>query len=94
MIVSAVAIVIMLAARRITRRVPGALIAVIAAITVSRFADLAGGGVATVGRLRGLPELSLPDVGLHEARLLFGSAVSMFVVILAQSAATSRAYAT
>ena len=93
-VVSAVAILIMLAARRITRRVPGALIAVIGAIIVSRFADLAGRGVATVGTVpRGLPRLSVPDVGLHDARLLLGTAASMFVVILAQSAATSRAYA-
>ena len=92
--VSAVAIVIMLAARRITRRVPGALIAVIGAIIVSRFADLAGRGVATVGAVpRGLPQLGVPDTSLHDARLLLGTAASMFVVILAQSAATSRAYA-
>ncbi|MGD0376523.1 MAG: SulP family inorganic anion transporter [Streptosporangiaceae bacterium] len=92
--VSAVAIVVMLAARRITRRVPGALIAVVGAIIVSRFAELAGRGVATVGAVpRGLPRLGLPDVGLHDARLLLGTAASMFVVILAQSAATSRAYA-
>ena len=94
MAVSAVSIVIMLVARRITRRVPGALIAVVGAIIVSRFADLAGLGVATVGTVpRGLPQLGLPDVGLHDARLLLGAAASMFVVILAQSAATSRAYA-
>ena len=93
-VVSAVAILIMLAARRITRRVPGALIAVIGAIIVSRLADLAGRGVATVGAVpRGLPQLGVPDVGLHDARLLLGAAASMFVVILAQSAATSRAYA-
>jgi MFS superfamily sulfate permease-like transporter len=94
MAVSAAAIVIMLAARRITRRFPGALIAVVGAIIVSRFADLAGRGVATVGAVpRGLPQLGLPDVGLHDARLVLGAAASMFVVILAQSAATSRAYA-
>jgi sulfate permease, SulP family len=94
MVVSGAAIVIMLAARRITRRVPGALIAVAGAIIVSRFADLAARGVATVGAVpRGLPQLSLPDVGSHDARLLLGTAASMFVVILAQSAATSRAYA-
>jgi sulfate permease, SulP family len=92
--VSATAILIMLVARRITRRVPGALIVVVGAIIVSRFADLAARGVVTVGAVpRGLPRLRLPDVGLHDGRLLLGTAASMFVVILAQSAATSRAYA-
>ena len=40
---------------------PGALIAVIGAIIVSRFADLAGRGVATVGAVpRGLPNWACP----------------------------------
>jgi sulfate permease, SulP family len=42
---------------------------------------------------RGLPGLELPAFGWHDAAALVGPAASMFVVILAQSAATSRAYA-
>ena len=92
--VSAGVIAIVLAARLITRRLPGSLIAVIAAIAVSRAADLARHGVAVVGSVpRGLPSLALPALGWHDAGALLGAAVSMFVVILAQSAATSRAYA-
>jgi sulfate permease, SulP family len=92
--VSGAVIVVMLAARMITRRVPGALIAVIGAIIVSRAADLASHGVTVIGPVpRGLPQLGTPDVGLGDARLLAVSAASMFVVILAQSAATARAYA-
>ena len=87
-------IVIVLAARRITRKIPGPLIAVIIAIGVSRAVDLAGRGVAVVGAVpRGLPHLGLPALGLHDGAALLGAAASMFVVILAQSAATSRAYA-
>ncbi|HYB16746.1 MAG TPA: SulP family inorganic anion transporter [Streptosporangiaceae bacterium] len=87
-------IAIVLAARRITRRIPGPLIAVIIAISVSRAADLASHGVALVGPVpRGLPALGLPALGWHDATALLGAAASMFVVILAQSAATSRAYA-
>ncbi|HEY5359513.1 MAG TPA: SulP family inorganic anion transporter [Streptosporangiaceae bacterium] len=92
--VSAGVIVIVLAARRITRKIPGPLIAVITAITVSQAVDLAGRGVAVVGPVpRGLPHLGLPALGLHDDAVLIGAAASMFVVILAQSAATSRAYA-
>ena len=92
--VSVGVIVIVLAARRITRRIPGPLIAVIIAIGVSRAADLASRGVAVVGPVpRGLPHLGLPALGWHDAAVLLGAAASMFVVILAQSAATSRAYA-
>jgi sulfate permease, SulP family len=87
-------IVIVLAARRITRKIPGPLIAVIIAISVSRAVDLAGRGVTVVGSVpRGLPHLQLPALGWHDAAGLLGAAASMFVVILAQSAATSRAYA-
>jgi len=92
--VSAGVIVIVLAAHRITRRIPGALIAVIIAISLSRVADLAGHGVAVVGAVpSGLPSLGLPALGGHDAARLLGAAVSMFVVIVAQSSATARAYA-
>jgi MFS superfamily sulfate permease-like transporter len=92
--ISAGVIVIVLAARMITRRIPGPLIAVILAIGVSRAADLAAHGVAVVGPVpRGLPSLVLPALRWHDAAALLGAAASMFVVILAQSAATSRAYA-
>jgi sulfate permease, SulP family len=96
--VSAGVIVIVLASRGVARwtgrRIPGLLIAVIVAISVSRAADLAGRGVAVLGLIpRGLPHLGLPALGRHDAAVLIGTAASMFVVILAQSAATSRAYA-
>ena len=92
--ISAGVIVIVVVAHRITRRIPGLLIAVIIAIVVSWAADLASHGVAVLGPVpRGLPSLALPALGWHDAGALLGVAVSMFVVILAQSAATSRAYA-
>ncbi len=87
-------IVIVVAARRITRRIPGMLIAVVVAIIVSWALSLASHGVAVVGNVpRGLPSLALPALGWHDVGALLGAAASMFVVILAQSAATSRAYA-
>jgi sulfate permease, SulP family len=92
--VSVAVIAVTLTARKITRRVPGALIAVVGAIIVSRAADLAGHGVAVLGAVpRGLPHLGPPTLSWHAARILLGVSASMFVVILAQSAATSRAYA-
>jgi len=92
--VSAAVVVVVVAARRITRQIPGPLIAVIVAILVSWAVGLARHGVAVVGNVpRGLPGLELPALGWHDAAALLGAAASMFVVILAQSAATSRAYA-
>jgi sulfate permease, SulP family len=92
--VSAGVIAVMLAARLIGRSIPGALIAVSGAIVVSRVADLSAHGVATLGPVpRGLPHLGLPALGVHDVAMLIGAAASMFIVVLAQSAATARAYA-
>jgi sulfate permease, SulP family len=87
-------IVIVLAGRLISRKVPGALIAIILAIVVSRAADLAAHGVAVLGAVpRGLPHLEAPALGRHDAAVLLGTSAAMFVVILAQSAVTARTYA-
>jgi high affinity sulfate transporter 1 len=92
--VSAGVILVVLAIRRISHKIPGALIAVIVAIGVSYAVDLAAHGVAVLGPVPGgLPQFGLPALGLHDVSKLIGAAASMFVVILAQSAATSRAYA-
>jgi sulfate permease, SulP family len=92
--VSVAVIVVVVVARWINRRIPGLLIAVIIAIIVSWAAGLARHGVAVVGPVpRGLPSLGPPALGWHDAKALLAAALSMTVVILAQSAATSRAYA-
>jgi sulfate permease, SulP family len=85
---------IVLVARRIGKRVPGALIAIVGAIIVSRDVHLAQHGVAVIGPFpHGLPALGFPSVSAHDVRVLIGPAVSMFVIIVAQSAATARIYA-
>jgi SulP family sulfate permease len=92
--VSAGVIVTVLGTRALTRRIPGALIAVVLAIAASRLFDLASHGVAVVGSVpRGLPSLALPALDRADATRLLGTAVALFVVILAQSTATARAYA-
>jgi MFS superfamily sulfate permease-like transporter len=92
--ISAAVIVVVLAARRITRRIPGALLAVVGAIVVSWAAGLASHGVSVLGPVpRGLPSLGLPALGVHDTLALLGTSATIFVVILAQSAATARAYA-
>jgi MFS superfamily sulfate permease-like transporter len=80
--------------RMLTRRVPGALIAVVGAIIASRLLHLQAHGVTVLGAVpRGLPRLRPPALSLHDAAALFPIAGAIFVVILAQSFATSRAYA-
>jgi sulfate permease, SulP family len=90
--------VIILGVRRINKKIPGALIAVIGAILVSYLVNLSSYGVAVLGIIpSGLPKISLPSGGSLNVNILeqlLPIAFSMFIVILAQSAATSRAYAT
>ncbi len=92
--VSIAVLVMIVGARRIARKIPGALIAVISAIIASWALHLAAHGVAVLGPVpSGLPTLGLPAVHWSHVPQLLPTALSLFVVILAQSAATSRAYA-
>lgn len=93
--VSAGVLGVMLGLRLVNRRIPAALIAVAGSILISWAADLSSHGVATLGTLpSGLPSIGLPtNVDWSDVTSLLGTAVSIFVLILAQSAATSRAYA-
>jgi sulfate permease, SulP family len=93
-LVSAGVLAVILGAKLISPKIPGALIAVVGAIFVSWRWDLAGDGVATLGVVPGgLPTLAIPSVSWSEFTQLFATAGALFIVILAQSAATSRAYA-
>jgi len=93
--IALIVLAVIFASRRISRKIPGALIAVIGAIAASWALDL-GATVPILGAVPGgLPHIGLPDVdGSWElVKELAPTAFAMFVVILAQSAATSRAYA-
>ena len=88
-----IAVLVLLGGR--LRRVPAGLVAVIGAIVVSWAVDLSAHGVTILGTVpSGLPHIGLPQgvSGSDVSRLVPVSA-SLFLVILAQSAATARAYA-
>ncbi len=93
--VSASVIAVILGGGRLAPKVPWALLAVVGSIIASSALDLPAHGVAAVGTVPGgLPSFGIPTgVSWSELVALAGTAVSIFVVILAQSAATSRAYA-
>ena len=79
---------------RISSKIPGPLIAVVAAVVASKIWDFAGHGITTVGPVAGgLPHLALPPINWHDLELLIGISGSCFVMIVAQSAATARVYA-
>jgi SulP family sulfate permease len=93
---SAVVLVIVVALRMISKKIPGTLIAVIGAIIASWALNLESYGIQVLGAVpSGLPRIGLPNVPLDWALVqkLLPTAFAMCVVILTQSAATSRAYA-
>ncbi len=82
------------ASRYLSPKAPGPLFAVAAAIAASRIFDFAGHGIGVIGPVPGgLPHLGLAGVSWQDARNLIPVAGSCFVMIVAQSAATARAYA-
>lgn len=81
-------------ADRISKKIPGALITVICSIVLSSAFHAGSHGVNTIGTIpAGLPRIALPAFGWDQTQKLLPTAFAMFIVILAQSAATSRAYA-
>src|SRR5260370_25100867 len=82
------------ALRRFAPKVPGALLVVVGATAASAAWDFAGRGIATIGPVaRGLPHLGIPEVHWSDILPMASIAGSCAVMILAQSAATSRVYA-
>ena len=94
-IISLVTLLIIIITAWINKKIPGALIAVVLMIIASyAFKFASTYGIEILGYVpRGLPSLSLPNIKLTDLPHLLGTALSIFFVILAQSAATSRAYA-
>jgi SulP family sulfate permease len=76
-------------------RFPGALVAVIGMTAASALFQWSDEGIGVVGAVpSGLPRMRLPgDIAWSDVGLVLPIAFSCFIVILAQSAATSRAYA-
>ncbi len=75
-------------------RFPVPLILVVAGISASYSYDFAGHGIAVIGPVPGgLPSFTFPAVSWDEALEVIPIALSCFVIIIAQSAATARVFA-
>jgi sulfate permease, SulP family len=94
--IAGAALVVVVGFRKLSKKIPGALIAVIGAVVVSSVGHLADRGVQVLGAVpSGLPQIGLPDLRLDKSLILnlLPAGFAMFVVIAAQSAATARACA-
>jgi MFS superfamily sulfate permease-like transporter len=89
-----VVVMIVLVFRRFAPQLPGPLFAVVAAIAASAAFDFSAHGIVLIQRVTGgLPQIGLPNVSWPETTSLLPVAASCFLMIIAQSAATARAYA-
>ncbi len=91
---SAGVVALVLVCRGFAPRIPGTLVAVVAALAASAAFDFAGRGIRVIGPVEGgLPHLTLPALDWRDIMALLPIAGSCFLVIVAQSAATARIYA-
>ena len=75
-------------------RFPGALVAVIGLTAAAARFRWAEKGVNVLGNVpSGLPHVGFPHIAYSDVKMVLPISFSCFIVILAQSAATSRAYA-
>ena len=93
--VSVTVLAILVVFERWIRGVPAGLVAVVGLIAISWIFSLDTHGVSTLGAIpSGLPHVGVPKgITRSDVTGLIATGLSMFLVILAQSAATSRAYA-
>ncbi len=79
---------------RIAPGFPGPILAVAGGVAASAYFHLASRGVAIVGPVAGgLPHVSIPPFAWRDVETLVPVAASCLMVVVAQSAATARAYA-
>jgi high affinity sulfate transporter 1 len=88
-------IVIIQIFKRFIPVVPGAIVAVVLLTAISALADAHAHGVAVVGSVQGgFPPIGLPSgISWSDVPKVLPTALSCFVLIIAQSAATSRSFA-
>ena len=87
-------IAIILVVRRLDRRIPAYLLAVLVAIAASAILDLAGSGVAVVGAIpQGLPPIGLPALRPGDVSVLLGGGVAIAVLVYADSGVTGQVLA-
>lgn len=94
LLLGAGAMVVIVVLRAIDRRIPGPLIAVVAAIALTSLLGLAQDGLAVVGDISGgVPVPSLPDIDFSDIAYLATGAAGIFFLALAESVAAARAFA-
>lgn len=83
---------IIVAAEKINRRIPGALVAVVLSIIAEALLNLQRRGVHVIGSISGgAPRPSIPTASLTDIAQLIPTAITVAFICIMQSAATARA---
>jgi MFS superfamily sulfate permease-like transporter len=94
LLVSIITVALLVILDRYAPRIPGPLFVVVAATAASAIWNFPGRGISTIGPVTGgLPHLTLPAVHWSDVVPLLSIALACAIMILTQSAATSRIYA-
>lgn len=94
LLISAILVITILVIKYISPKIPGELIVIIGAIGASSLFNLQNLDISTIGNLEGgLPSFILPIFNIADIPAILVAAGACFLVIIAQSTATSRAYA-
>lgn len=84
--------VVVVVAERVDRRIPGALIGLVASIVAVAAFGLKSRGVMVLGAVHGgLPPFGVPSASWADVRRLIGPALTVAFICVAQTAATVRA---
>lgn len=87
-------LLLILILRRISRRIPGPLIALVLGIVLTTALDLDAAGLSVVGDVAtGLPTLGIPDVGIGSIPYLVLGAAGLVFLAVGESVGAARAYA-
>lgn len=89
---AAVVLVVIMAAEKVDRRLPGALLAVAVTTAAVAVFGLKGHGVQVVGAFRsGLPSVGIPSVRAADVGRLVGTVLTVSFLCIVQTSATARA---
>lgn len=90
--IAVVVFAVIVLAEHIDRRIPGALIGLVASVALVAAAGLVAHGVQVVGSVHGgLPSFAVPSASLTQVRHLLVPALTIAFIVVAQTAATVRA---
>ena len=93
--IGAVTVAVYLGLERVAPKMPAALITLVGVSVLAAAAGVSDHGVEPVGKVpAGLPHFQLPSLGWTEASRLVATGCAVALVVLAQSAAVARNFAT